>query len=52
MQNSENDSSMCGGKEFYIHCPHVEICPVHSIDAVEENMHYRLVVSTLGLQTY
>ena len=38
---------VCGGKEFYIHCPQVGICPVHSFDAVGENMHYRFVGSNL-----
>ena len=38
---------MTGGKEFYIHCLQVEICPVHSFDAVRENMCYRFVVITL-----
>ena len=46
LQNSESDL-LYGGKEFYIHYPQIEICPVHSFDAVEEKMCHRLVVSTL-----
>ena len=34
--------------EFYIHCPQIEIWPVHSFDAVEENMHHRFAGSTLN----
>ena len=32
---------------FYIYCPQVEICPVHSFDAVGVNMHQRFVGSTI-----
>ena len=37
------------GKEFYIYCPQVKICPVHSFDTVGENMCHRLVVSTVTM---
>ena len=50
LQNSEN-YWLCGGKEFYIHCPQVEICPVPSFDLIGENMRHRLVVSTLVTET-
>ena len=35
-----------------IHCPQVEICPVHSLDAVQENMHHRFVGSTGQLEPF
>ena len=33
LYNSEK-YGLCGGKKFYIHCPQVEICAVHSFDVV------------------
>ena len=35
-----------GGLEFYIHCTQVEMCAVHSVDAVGKNMCHRYIGST------
>ena len=40
---------LCGDKEFYIHCPQVEMYTLHSFDTVGKNRRHRIVDSALDL---